>query len=260
MQQDLQLLTMHPGLLAIHAARGGQATNDSAVAAVFAPHDPASMYPQDPPYQTYVELERIDEDSVEGSARPGFFRGVATVCCKLFNLTQPDHVFFGQKDGVQCIVINQLVRDLNFPCSVHVVPTSRDPDGLAMSSRNAYLVEHERTIAPVVYKSLQAAAALLPSVSAGTEAGAVSASTGVGETVSVGTLKQAAVSTINEVPGADLEYISIADNMTGQELADDEQLSADFINRRGLLLSNAVCVGTTRLIDNLCIPAASSSE
>ena len=91
------------------------------------------MYPEG--FATFVDVEGIDTVA-EGSSRPGFFRGVATVCTKLFNIASPNKVFFGQKDGMQCLVIKRIVKDLNLNIEVVVCPTTREKDGLAMSTRN----------------------------------------------------------------------------------------------------------------------------
>jgi pantoate--beta-alanine ligase len=104
---------------------------------VFAPETPEEMYSKD--FKTFVEVEGMDKLTREGTSRPGFFRGVATVVTKLFNLVQPQKAYFGQKDGIQCIVIKRMVSDLNMPLEVVIGDTVREPDGLAMSSRNSYL-------------------------------------------------------------------------------------------------------------------------
>jgi pantoate--beta-alanine ligase len=122
------------------------------VAAVFLP-TAETMYPGT--FATAVDIDGIDTVS-EGAARPGFFRGVATVCTKLFNIVQPDKVFFGQKDGLQCVVIRRIVQDLNIPTEVVVCPTSREQSGLALSTRNQYLTEKQHKAAPVLYKALLA--------------------------------------------------------------------------------------------------------
>jgi pantoate--beta-alanine ligase len=104
------------------------------------------LYP--PGYQTWVEVEELSQ-GLEGAARPGHFRGVATVCCKLFNLVRPRCAYFGQKDAQQVAVVRRMVRDLNLDVELRVVPTVRDPDGLAVSSRNVLLspAERERALA-----------------------------------------------------------------------------------------------------------------
>lgn len=109
------------------------------------------IYPED--FQTWVDVERLSS-ALEGKVRPGHFRGVATVCLKLFNIVQPDRAYFGQKDAQQAAVIRQLVRDLNLELEIRVLPTVRDPDGLALSSRNAYLSPQERAAALALPRAL----------------------------------------------------------------------------------------------------------
>ncbi|PMP84206.1 MAG: pantoate--beta-alanine ligase, partial [Chloroflexus aggregans] len=110
------------------------------------------MYP--PGFGTYVIQPAADE-VLEGGGRPGHFRGVATVVCKLFNIIQPTKSYFGQKDAQQTIVVRQMVRDLNIPVEIVIVPTVREPDGLALSSRNVYLTPEQRAAAPVLYRALR---------------------------------------------------------------------------------------------------------
>ena len=105
---------------------------------------------------TYVDPTGFD-DIAEGRSRPGHFRGVATVVTKLFNIVQPTNAYFGQKDAAQCVLIRRIVEDLNMDLNINVMDTIREADGLAMSSRNAYLTPEERPVAPIVYKSLCAA-------------------------------------------------------------------------------------------------------
>src|SRR5512134_2832377 len=112
------------------------------------------MYPQG--YQTWVEVEAITSP-LEGAMRPGHFRGVTTVVAKLFNAVQPHKAYFGQKDAQQAAVLRQMVRDLNFPLEMVICPTTREPDGLAMSSRNVYLDPEQRKAATVLYRALSAA-------------------------------------------------------------------------------------------------------
>ena len=115
---------------------------------------PEVMYPDD--YQTWVEVEALT-NPLEGAQRPGHFRGVTTVVAKLFNGVQPAKAYFGQKDAQQVAVIRQMARDLNFPLEIVVCPTMREPDGLAMSSRNTYLDPEQRQAATVLYRALDAA-------------------------------------------------------------------------------------------------------
>jgi pantoate--beta-alanine ligase len=124
---------------------------DAGVDYIFYPTD-SIMYDED--YSTYVEVENIT-DILEGDVRPGHFKGVATVCLKLFNIIKPHFSVFGQKDAQQLAVIKKMVRELNLDMKIITGETTREPDGLAMSSRNVYLSEEQRTDAPVLYKALQ---------------------------------------------------------------------------------------------------------
>src|SRR5207248_3979358 len=124
---------------------------------VFAP-DAATIYPPD--FRTTVEVAGL-QDLWEGASRPGHFRGVATVVLKLFNLVGPDIAYFGQKDAQQVRVIQQLVRDLNLATQLRICPTVREPDGLALSSRNRYLDPDQRRRAVVLYQALEKARALI---------------------------------------------------------------------------------------------------
>jgi pantoate--beta-alanine ligase len=126
--------------------------------AVFAP-SAAEMYPRGAPFAAFVCPKGVDEGTPEGRARPGFFRGVATVVLKLLNIVAPTEAWFGQKDGVQCVVVRGLVRDLNVATAVRVGPTARAEDGLALSSRNAYLTPPQRARAGGLYAALRAAKA-----------------------------------------------------------------------------------------------------
>jgi pantoate--beta-alanine ligase len=119
---------------------------------VFAP-SAEELYP--PGYQTWVEVEELS-NALEGAARPGHFRGVATVCLKLFNIVRPRRAYFGQKDAQQAAVIKRMARDLNLDLEIRVLPTVRDADGLALSSRNAYLSPAERETARALPRALQA--------------------------------------------------------------------------------------------------------
>jgi len=128
---------------------------EEGVDAVFMPSTP-EMYTQG--YATYVRLKGLT-DCLCGRSRPGHFDGVATVVTKLFNIVRPDKAFFGQKDGQQVLVIRKMVEDLNMELEIVTVPTVREPDGVAMSSRNVYLSREERRAAPVLYRGLMAAEA-----------------------------------------------------------------------------------------------------
>jgi pantoate--beta-alanine ligase len=131
-------------------ARDAELAEDAGVDVLFLPQ-PDEIYP--PGFETWVEVERLGS-MLEGRHRPGHFRGVATVCLKLFNLVQPRRAYFGQKDAQQVAVVRQLVRDLAVPVEIRVVPTVRDADGLAASSRNAYLSPEERERALALPRAL----------------------------------------------------------------------------------------------------------
>ncbi len=192
---------------------------------VFLP-DAADIYPPD--YQTYVQVEQISS-GLEGAARPGHFRGVATVVCKLLNIVQPHRAYFGQKDAQQTVVIQTMVRDLNIPTEIVVCPTVREPDGLAMSSRNAYLSTPERQAATVLYRALSNARQRYHH---GTCAGDA--------------LREAMQEVLNLEPLAHCEYVSVSHPRTLQELA--------WVNQEeGALCSLAVRIGQTRLIDNMLL-------
>ena len=205
-------------------ARDLQMLQDHGVALVLLP-PPEEMYP--PGFQTYVHVENITR-GLEGEHRPGHFRGVATVVTKLFNITQPQRAYFGQKDAQQVTVIQRMVHDLNIPVEIVVCPTVREADGLAMSSRNARLSPPERAAAAVLHKALMAAKSLYDA--------------GEGHP---DLLRQAARKVLNDEPLASPEYISAADANTLEELENPIDTP--------ILLSMAVFIGETRLIDNVVL-------
>jgi pantoate--beta-alanine ligase len=184
------------------------------------------IYP--PGYSTYVEVRDVTA-RLEGEMRPGHFTGVATVVAKLFNIVQPTRVYFGQKDAQQAAVIWRMVHDLNFPLEVVVGPTVREPDGLAMSSRNVYLSPEEREAALVLYTALSEVKELWE---AGERRNTV--------------LRTAMSRVIAAEPLARLDYVSVADPLTLQELDDSG-------NAEEALASLAVRIGKTRLIDNFIL-------
>lgn len=182
------------------------------------------MYP--PGYQTWVEVESLTKP-LEGSMRPGHFRGVTTIVSKLFNATRPDKAYFGQKDAQQAAVIRQMARDLNYPIEIVVCPTLREADGLAMSSRNSYLDHSQRQSATVLYRALSAAKKAYSE----------------GE-INAENLCQIVRDVVGAEPQARLQYVSCADFETLDEL---ETVKAK------ALLSMAVYMGKTRLIDNFIL-------
>ena len=133
-------------------ARDAELAEEAGVDVLYVP-EAAEIYP--PGFETWVEVERLGA-MLEGEYRPGHFRGVATVCLKLFNLVRPRRAYFGQKDAQQVAVVRRMVRDLAVPVEIRVVPTVRDPDGLALSSRNAYLSPEERERALALPRALAA--------------------------------------------------------------------------------------------------------
>jgi pantoate--beta-alanine ligase len=191
------------------------------VAAVFAPSD-REMYPDG--FDTWVQVGRIAEPW-EGACRPGHFRGVATVVLKLFHLVQPDIAYFGEKDYQQLLVVRQMVRDLNLPVDIRGCPTVREPDGLAMSSRNQYLSPQERRDALVLFESEQLAQQLV-------DAGEVDAAR----------ITQAMRDHILRVPYAKIDYVALVNPETLEEVS-------QVINPVRAIL--AVRLGSTRLIDNM---------
>ncbi|MGD0355642.1 MAG: pantoate--beta-alanine ligase [Dehalococcoidia bacterium] len=190
---------------------------------VFIPGD-KDMYPAD--YDTWVEVKGITRH-LEGRSRPTHFQGVTTVCSKLFNIVEPNKAYFGQKDAQQALVIQKMVADLNMNLEVIVAPTIREKDGLAMSSRNVYLTPEERKSAPVLYKALQ----LARDMHAKGESDAI-------------LIKNAMTKLISSVPAARIDYISIADIGTLQEVNDI---------RGRVLVSLAVKLGKPRLVDNIIL-------
>ena len=190
---------------------------------VFIP-DSAEMYAGG--YNTWVDVQGIT-GKLEGKSRPTHFRGVTTVCNKLFNIVKPDKAYFGQKDAQQALVIQKMVADLNMNLEVIVCPTIREKDGLAMSSRNTYLTESERISATVLYKSLCLAKDMFAK----------------GER-DAGIIRKAMAELISQEPAAKIDYVSIADMQTLDEI--------DKIEGKALV-SLAVRLGKPRLIDNIVL-------
>jgi pantoate--beta-alanine ligase len=192
---------------------------------IFAPATD-TMYPAG--FATGVDVGGVTE-VLEGKSRPGHFRGVATVVAKLFNITKPHVAVFGQKDAQQVVVIRRLVRDLNFDVELVVVPTVRELDGLAMSSRNAYLTAEQRKQAPILFQSLTLAGQMVAG-------GERMRDRIVGEMEAMIRSRSAAI----------VDYISVADGETLEE-------QRECLPGRSLLISMAVRFGTTRLIDNITV-------
>jgi pantoate--beta-alanine ligase len=188
---------------------------------VFAP-EPSEIYP--PGFDTFIEVGHVAVP-LEGAHRPGHFRGVATVVAKLFNIVQPRYAYFGEKDAQQLVVIRTMVRNLDMPVHVVPMPTVREPDGLALSSRNVYLSQPERQAALVLSRSLQLAKRLVD-----------------GGLRDAEQIRHEMRDLIGAEPLASIDYVSIADAETLSELE-----SID----RPALASLAVRIGRTRLIDNI---------
>ena len=185
---------------------------------------PEIMYPTG--YQTWVEVDAMTRP-LEGSVRPTHFKGVTTVVAKLFNAVQPHKAYFGQKDAQQAAVIRQMVRDLNFPLEVIVCPTTREADGLAMSSRNKYLEGEDRQAATVLFRALSAAKSAYEGGERNAEA-----------------LRRMMKEVLASEPRATVQYVSCADYDSLEEL---ETIKGK------TLLSMAVLLGKTRLIDNFVL-------
>ncbi len=191
------------------------------VDAVFHP-SVEEMYPEG--YKTYVEVVDITE-RLCGASRPGHFRGVTTVCIKLFNIVNPHRAYFGKKDFQQLVVIKNMVRDLNMDLEIVPVPIVREPDGLAMSSRNTYLNQEERKAATCLYRALKEAVRLY-------EEGERDAAK----------IREAARKVIEAEPLAKIDYVEVVDPETFKPVERVE---------KGTLVALAVFVGPARLIDNV---------
>ncbi|KAK8043088.1 pantothenate synthetase [Apiospora phragmitis] len=208
-------------------------SNLGRISAVFVPST-ADMYPSGFPGQavdskgSFVSITPVGE-VLEGASRPTFFRGVATVCLKLFNVVQPDRVYFGQKDVQQTVIIRKMVRDFLLPVDVQIGPTTREADGLALSSRNVYLGERRRKVATVLRRALRAAE--LQYVEGG--ARGREAILGAAQKVAADTLaEQMALALENRVT-YEVDYISLSDPETMEELSEVDP-------KKGGILSGAV--------------------
>ncbi len=249
---------LHEGHLAL--IRAARQDNDSVIATIFvnptqfAPGEDFAAYPRDlnhdlglleragvdfvftpppeevypPGFQTYVNAEVVST-GLEGDRRPGHFKGVATVVAKLFNMTQPDRAYFGQKDAQQVVVVRRMVRDLNFPIEIVVCPTMREQDGLALSSRNAYLNMAQREAASVIYRSLRAAADAYAD----------------GERMP-STLRGIVRNVLETEPLAQIDYVAVNDPHTLFGIHDT--------TNDPILLSVVVQIGKPRLLDNCLLP------
>jgi len=247
---------LHEGHLSL--VRGARAECPSAVASIFvnpaqfAPSEDFSSYPRDterdlallekegadivfmpaeaemypPGFDSWVEVGEIAR-RLEGASRPDHFRGVATVCAKLFHIVQPSKAYFGQKDAQQAAVIKKMVAELAMNLEIVTLPTVREPDGLAMSSRNSYLNPAERQAALVLRRALTLAQGLWSQGERDAEK-----------------LRSAMAALIKKQPLAEIDYVSVADAVTLEELDRAEPPA---------LVSLAVKIGGTRLIDNIVL-------
>ncbi len=184
----------------------------------------AEMYP--PQFNSWVEVNKVAE-RLEGASRPTHLKGVTTVVAKLFNIVQPTRAYFGQKDAQQAIVLKKMVADLNMNLEIVAVPTLREPDGLAMSSRNTYLNPEQRQAATILYQALSLAQKLWSQGEKDAQH-----------------LRQEMTDLVQKEPLADIDYISIADPETLDEL--------EAVDSPALVLL-AVRIGSTRLIDNIVL-------
>lgn len=200
------------------------------VSLLFAP-SVEEMYP--PGARTFVHVEEMSK-RLCGAFRPGHFRGVTTVVSKLFHIAEPDLAFFGQKDAAQVSIIRRMVRDLDFDVEIVVAPTVRESDGLAMSSRNAYLAPTERKQATVLYRALMRVQTLADSGERSAEK-----------------LVAAARSVLAEEPAVQVEYVETVNNDTLEPVADVSS---------GALVALAARLGGTRLIDNIVLTGVGTAH
>ncbi|HPB28298.1 MAG TPA: pantoate--beta-alanine ligase [Acidobacteriota bacterium] len=194
---------------------------------VFAPA-PDEFYAKD--FETRIEVDDLS-GKLCGQYRPGHFAGVTTVVAKLFTLVEPQFAFFGQKDAQQAIIIRRMVADLKFPVEVNICPIVREPDGLAMSSRNVYLKPDQRRAAPILYRSLRRAAALV-----------------LADERRVEMIRRAIEETLATEPLAKPQYVAIVDT---------NRLEPVSVVSENTLIALAVHIGDTRLIDNILVSAPS---
>jgi pantoate--beta-alanine ligase len=210
------------------AERDLRLLEEAGVDLVFAPQA-EEIYAED--HETWVMVDRLTR-RLEGATRPTHFQGVATVVAALFHIVEPQRAYFGQKDAQQVLVIDRMIRDLHFPVELRVADTVREPDGVAMSSRNTYLSPDERQAAPVLRRSLDLAERLWQDGERDAEQ-----------------VRKAMIEVIEAEPLARLDYVSIADARTLDEI--------HVIDRKAVV-SLAIRIGRTRLIDNAVLPPGES--
>ena len=204
--------------------RDKRLAREEKVDVVFIPKD-KDIYPDG--YQTYVDNEGSLSEGLCGATRPGHFKGVCTIVCKLFNIIKPDRAYFGQKDYQQAQIVKQMVRDLNMDVKIRVLPTVRDEDGLAISSRNEYLSLSERRRALILYRSLQQAKRMIKE--------------GIKD---VSCIRSNIKDKIKSIKPTKIDYIEIVDSNTLKRVNKID---------REVLIALAVWIGRTRLIDNMII-------
>ncbi|RCI07233.1 pantothenate synthase [Rhizopus stolonifer] len=188
---------------------------------------------------TFVEVLGLS-NQLEGTTRPNFFRGVATVVTKFLNIVQPDHVFFGQKDIQQCFVIRNMINDLHFPTKMHICPTTRDENGLALSSRNAYLTPSQKKHSLVLSKSLNHMRSMYKS-------GVLDAHAILQQGI------QIIRDTEEQVKQEGLDWEMKLDYVSINSAKDLSEVKGEINKDEGCVISMAVYVGKTRLIDNICL-------
>jgi pantoate--beta-alanine ligase len=177
-------------------------------------------------FRTYVDVQGLSQ-VLCGKSRPGHFRAVATIVAKLFNIVQPDTAYFGQKDAQQALIIRRMVKDLNMPVEIRILPTVREKNGLAMSSRNIYLSPKQRLMAPVLYKALKMASRLIRQGNRNYQS-----------------VIEKVRRFIQSQSNAQIDYISIVDL---------DNLAVFRRSSGKCLIALAVRIGKTRLIDNLTV-------
>ena len=229
---------LHAGHLSL--VERARAENEQVVVSIFVnptqfgPHEDLSRYPRDLPRDlALLEAAGALAERLEAATRPGHFRGVATVVTKLLLIVAPDRAYFGQKDAQQVAVVRRMVADLNLPVEARVLPTVREPDGLAMSSRNKYLGPEDRAAAVVLNRALRAGAAAFEDKPAGSVTAVIAAMTAV----------------VAAEPRANLDYADVCDPDTFTPLTE---------LRAPALLAIAAQVGPARLIDNFLLHADGS--
>jgi pantoate--beta-alanine ligase len=222
LKRDLKLCR-EAGVDVVFTPEDTEMYSSTGVSPVCSPQKLTGETPVPLSFSTYVAEEQLSQ-SMEGAARPTHFRGVTTVVAKLFNLVLPDVAVFGQKDFQQAAIIKRMVADLNFPVKIIVAPTLREPDGLAMSSRNKFLDAEQRAQAVILFQALQAASLAVKK-----------------KPVSTARLKADLKEFITAAPLARLDYV---------EFFDPETLVPVVQVKRGTQMALAVFFGKTRLIDN----------